>query len=281
MFAADTRLAGQAVTAAERRGLPISDEIRNAASMWRVIVDAGHEPFPERPAADGMPTTPEELRARIEQQAEAKRHADSIRAVATSFHEPLASAYNQLVKAAVPGWIASLAPEYTRLVKTIRKMAAKLPTDLRTEHLDWNNPVHAAAWEGAQGAAAQLDQVTHDRQSMARCLGTDGGHDAKLYVVAEFPQPDLDQVMAGHWLSELSPIAQEWKALAGQPVARWVTLARAEAKGVKLVLALPDEVHQRAATVRRWQAGSVQLRESSTLGSARKAVEHAIRPQAA
>ncbi|MGW3275904.1 hypothetical protein ACWDFH_31240 [Streptomyces kronopolitis] len=274
MFGTDTRLAEQAVTAARRRGLPVPEEIEQAAGMWQVIVQAGHEPHPERPAADSMPSTPEQLRQHIEEQAAARRHADSIRAVSTEYLEPLASRFNQLVKASVPGWIVSLQPEFNALVKALRQQAKKLPEDLRVTALDWNDPKISAAWEKAESAAHQLDQLTRDRQDMARAIGGDGGRDNELYAVAQFPDPTEDIVL-GHVLrDQVGPTMREWRDLKGQPVSRWLHLARAE--HVTLLLATPGEVRDRAAAMQRWRDAIAGMQAARGRSGAVAAVRQAL-----
>ncbi|MFI6468737.1 hypothetical protein ACIBL5_00490 [Streptomyces sp. NPDC050516] len=274
MFGNDTRLAQQAVTAAKRRGLPVSPDIEAAAAMYAVIVTAGHEPHPERPTADDIPATPEQLRQTIEDRAAAKRHADSIRAVAADFHEPLAARFNGLVKAAVPGWIQSLQPEFDGLVKALRTQARKLPDDLRVHSLDWNNPKISAAWEKAESAAHQLDQLVHDRQDMARAIGTDGGRDNELYAVAAFPTPTVEGVLAHRMRDEYGPLIREWKGLHGQPVSRWLCLVRADC--LTLLLATPGEVTERAMAMQRWRDGIAAHHQSHTRRDAEAAVQQAI-----
>lgn len=274
MFGTDTRLAQQAVTAAKRRKLPVPAEIEHAAGMWQVIVQAGHEPPPERPTVAGMPSTPEELRQLIEEQAAAKRRADSIREVATEYLEPLASSYNQLVKASVPGWIVSLQPEFNGLVKALSQQAKKLPADLRVTSLDWNDPKISAAWEKAESAAHQLDQLVHDRQDMARAIGGDGGQDNELYAVAQFPEP-TEQTVFGHVLrDQVGPTIREWKELRQQPVSRWLHLARSE--HVTLLLATPGEVRDRAVAMQRWRDAIAGMQSAHGRSGAVAAVRQAL-----
>lgn len=274
MFGTDTRLAENAVTAARRRGLPIPAEIVAAADMYAVIVDAGHEPHPEKPTVADIPSTPEQLRARIEERAAAKRHADSMRAVATAFHEPLASAYNQAVKAAVPGWIVSLQPKFDALVRALAGQAKKLPVDLRVEAMDWNDARISAAWEKAESAAHQLDQLVSDRQDMAKAIGGDGGRDNELYAVAKLPEPD-EAAVFGHVLrDQVGPAINEWKELRGQPVSRWLHLARSP--HIELILATPGEVTERAASMQRWKAAIAGLHNAQGRNGAVTAVRQAL-----
>lgn len=280
-FNNDTASAQVAVTAAKRRNLTVPQSIYDARTMLATVQAAGHMERPPKPTAADIPATPEELAALITERAHAHRIAEAHRQVADDFIEPIARNYNRLVRDAVPGWIAALQPEFDGAVKAIRSAAKKLPDDLRTDMINWNDPVVAGAWEKAQGAAAQLDQIVNDRLALAKAIGSDGGRDAELYAVAAFPEPDVDLVMRGHWLGVLHPVMADWKDHRGQPVARWVTLVRSEALGVELRLAVPDEVRQRAGTVERWQAGSVQIANAHSRGSARQAAAEAIRPRAA
>jgi len=274
MFGTDTRLAEQAVAAAKRRKLPIPLDIESAAEMYAVIVAAGHEPHPERPTAADIPATPEQLRARIEEQATAKRHAEYIRTVASDYHQPLATAYNQAVKAAVPGWIVSLQPEFNGLVKALTAQARKLPEDLRVSSLDWNNPKVSAAWEKAESAAHQLDQLVHDRQDMARAIGGDGGKDNQLHAVAKLPEPTAQAVFDNLMRDEIGPTIREWRDLKGQPVSRWLYLARSP--HLELVLATPGEVSERAAALQRWYNAIAAKGEASGRNQAVAAVKQAL-----
>ncbi|MFF3377178.1 hypothetical protein ACFYXF_30015 [Streptomyces sp. NPDC002680] len=274
MFGTDTRLAENAVTAAKRRGLPISPDIENAAGMYKVIVDASHDPHPPRPTVADIPATPEQLRARIEEQATAKRHAEYVRSVAADYHQPLASAYNQAVQAAVPGWIVSLQPKFDALVRALAGQAKKLPVDLRVEAMDWNDARISAAWEKAESAAHQLDQLVSDRQDMARAIGGDGGRDNELYAVAKLPDPD-EQAVFGHVMrDQIGPAIKEWKELRGQPVSRWLHLARSP--HIDLILATPGEVTERAAAMQRWRDAIAAMHDAQGRNGAVTAVRQAL-----
>lgn len=273
-FGHDTSPAEQAVAAAKRRKLPVPAEIANAGAMYAVVVGAGHEPRPARPTVADIPATPEQLRARIEEQATAKRHAEYIRSVASDYLEPLATAYNQTVQAAVPGWIVSLQPEFNGLVKALTAQAKKLPEDLRVEALDWNNPKISAAWEKAESAAHQLDQLVRDRQDMARATGSDGGRYNQLHAVAKLPDAD-EQAVFGHVMRDaVGPMIREWQELKGQPVSRWLHLARSP--HVDLVLATPGEVRDRAAALQRWYDAIAGMHNAQGRNGAVTAVRQAL-----
>lgn len=252
MFGTDTHNAEEAVKAARRRGLPIPPEVDAAAGMYEVIVKAGHEPAPDRPTKADIPGTPEELRQLIEDQAAAKRKAESIRSVASDYAEPLARSYNALVRAQVPGWIRALQPEFNGLIKQLRAQSKKLPADLDQDHLDWNDPAITSPWEKAEGIAFQLDQIVSDRREMARAgdLEGEGGNDSRLYAIAKLPEPTTKTVLANHFRDHVSPEIQQWRELRHKPVSRWLQLARSE--HLTIELATPDEVRQRAALRGKW-----------------------------
>ncbi|MFC8234275.1 hypothetical protein [Streptomyces sp. NPDC057284] len=274
MFETDTRLAEQAVTAARRRGLPVPAAVDAAAAMYDVIIQAGHEPDEPRPTVDDIPATPEQLRQLIEDRAAAKRKAESIRTVASTYLEPLASAYNQAVKNVVPGWIVSLQPEFNSLVKALAQQAKKLPEDLRVSALDWNDHKISAAWEKAESAAHQLDQLVSDRKDMARAIGTDGGRDNDLYAVAQITAPSEDAVLGDVLSKEIGPVLREWRDLKSQPVSRWLHLARSS--HVTLLLATPGEVHKRAAEMQRWYDAIAAKGQASSRNAAVAAVRQAL-----
>lgn len=271
----DTRHAEKAVKAAERRKLPVPKGVYDAAKMNAVIVAAGHEDPPPRPAPEDIPATPEQLRTLMEEQATAKRHAEYLRSVASDYRDPVAINYNRLVQAAVPGWIASLQPEFDGLIKALSQQARKLPEDLRVEHLDWNDPKISAAWEKAESAAHQLDQLVNDRQDMARAVGGDRVRDSELYAVAQFPEPDVEKVM-GHVLrDQIGPFMREWKELGHQPVSRWLHLTRADFD-LKLILATPSETADRAAAMQRWRDGIAGMMSAGSSKQAESAVRQAL-----
>lgn len=180
----------------------------------------------------------------------------------------------RLVRDAVPGWILSLTPEFNTLVKVLTGQAKKLPEDLRVEALDWNNPKISAAWEKAESAAHQLDQLVSDRKDMARAIGGDGGRDNELYAVAKFPDPTEQAVFDNVLLNEVAPVMHGWRELKGQPVSRWLHLARSE--HVQLVLATPGEVRDRAAAVQRWRDAIAAMQAASGRNGAVVAVRQAL-----
>ncbi|WNI15225.1 hypothetical protein [Actinacidiphila sp. ITFR-21] len=282
-FEYDTHKTMDAVTAARRRGLPVPPDIDATRALHDTVTAAAHMPRPDRPTVEDIPDTPEQLAALIAETAHAHRIAESHHQVASLYAEPIARKYNALVRAAVPGWIVSLQPEFDKHLKVIRRGAAKLPpTDaLIEERVDWNDPAVSAAWELAQAVAPKLDQIVHDRRTMAAAVGIDGGRDWEFYTVAAFPDtthPDSEgQLLAGHWRTQYAPIMQEWQALRQRPVARWVHLARAE--GITLQLARPNEVRERAVNVERWREANRMISPASGNGrnAALRGVQAALR----
>ncbi|MEU3105584.1 hypothetical protein [Streptomyces griseoflavus] len=254
-FDNDTGKARKAVKAAERRGLPVPEEIPATAAMVDVVVKAAHMRVPERPTLDDIPATPEELAALIEERAHAHRVAESHHKVATDFLEPIARRFNALVRAQVPGWIRALQPEFNGLVKQLRTQSRKLPANLDTRWLDWNDAAVTTPWEKAEGMAFQLDQIVNDRRDMARAgaLGGEGGKDYELYAVARLPEPTVEGVVQHRMRTHISPEVQQWRELRQQPVSRWLQLVRSEHLTVEL--ATPDEVRQRAAVWDHWREG--------------------------
>ncbi|MEU9557360.1 hypothetical protein [Streptomyces fumanus] len=251
-FDHDTSRARQAVKAAQRRGLPVPDEIPAVAAMVDVAVKAAHMPGPERPTREDVPATAEELAALIEERAHAWRIAQSHHKVATDFLEPLARRFNQLVRDQVPGWILALQPEFNGLVKQLRAQSKKLPANLDPKWLDWNDSRITSAWEKAEGIAFQLDQLVSDRKDMARAggLGGEGGRDNELYAVAKLPDPITEGVVQHRMRTHIAPEIQQWRDLKHQPVSRWLQLVRSE--HLTIELATPDEVSQRAAVRGKW-----------------------------
>ncbi len=183
--------------------------------------------------------------------------------------------YNNLVRDAVPAWIASLRPEFDALVKVVRSAARKLPPTLRANALDWTDPKVTAPWQRAEGAAIQLDQLVQDRQTMARAIGHDGGRDNALYTVAHFPEPTVEGVRAHRLREEFAPAIHGWKDLHAQPVSRWLHLVRAPGLTVDLATT-PGEVVTRARTIGRWQAGAMALHEASGQAETQSRITRAI-----
>ncbi|MFH9137463.1 hypothetical protein [Streptomyces sp. NPDC017524] len=277
-FDHDTGRARQAVTSAERRGLPIPDEIRDTAAMVQVALDAAHMKAPGRPTVDDVPATPEELAAAIEERAHAQRIAASYQAIGSDYLEPIARRYNQLVRNQVPGWIRALQPEFNGLVKQLRTQAKKLPANLDRTWLDWNDPAVTGPWEKAEGIAFQLDQIASDRKSLAAAgyLAGEGGKDNELYAVAKLPDPTVEGVVQHRMRTHISPEVHQWRELRQQPVSRWLQLARSE--HLTIELATPDEVRQRAAVWEAWREG-IAARGVAPVPTQKaiKAIESALR----
>ena len=270
----DTSKAQAAVKAARRRGLAVPQDIDACHTMWQTAINAAHMKAPERPTVDDVPATAEQLAALIEERAHAHRIAAAHRAIGADFMEPIARKYNQLVKERVPSWILALQPEFNGLVKALTTQAKKLPDNLDAAQLDWNNPKITAAWEKAESAAHQLDQLVNDRRDMARALGGDGSRDNALYAVAKLPTPSVDDVLAHKMRDEVGPALREWKELQHQPVSRWLYLARSP--HFELVLATPGEARERAAAVDRWKDAIAVLHTSQSRGQAVAAVRQAL-----
>lgn len=273
-FEHDTSKAQTAVKAARRRGLAVPQDIDACHAMWQTVMNAAHMQAPERPTVDDIPATADQLAADIEQRAHAHRIAAAHREIAADYQEPVARRYNQLVKERVPGWILALQPEFNGLVKALTTQAKKLPGNLDAAQLDWNNPKITAAWEKAESAAHQLDQLVSDRKDMARVLGGDGSRDNALYAVAKLPAPSVDDVLAHKMRDEVGPALREWKELQHQPVSRWLYLARSP--HFELILATPGEARERAAAVDRWRDAIAVLHGSQSRGQAVAAVRQAL-----
>jgi hypothetical protein len=140
--------------------------------------------------------------------------------------------------------------------------------------LDWNTPRITAAWEKAESAAHQLDQLVSDRQTMAKAVGGDGGRDNELYAVALLPEPSVDDVLGNLLRDQIGPFIREWKALKQQPVSRWLHLTRSPR--VTLQLATPGEVTERAATMGRWHDAITAMHAGGTRRQAEAAVRAAL-----
>ncbi|MFF1655800.1 hypothetical protein [Streptomyces sp. NPDC058255] len=251
-FDYDTGKAQQAVKSAERRELPVPQEIYDTAAMVDVVLRAAHMQPPERPTLDDIPATPDELTAVIAERAHQHRIALAHQAIGTDYLEPIARKFNGLVRDQVPGWIRALQPEFDGLIKQLRTLAKKLPARLDKDWLDWNDPAVSTPWTRAEGIALQLDQIVNDRKVMAQAGGLkgEGGKDNELYAVAELPEPTergvIDYVMRDH----ISPEMQQWRELKHSPVPRWIHLARSQ--HLTIQLATPDEVRKRAARRDKW-----------------------------
>ncbi|BCL20295.1 hypothetical protein ACPCBX_13615 [Streptomyces tuirus] len=254
-FDNDTGKARKAVKAAQRRGLPIPDEIPATAAMVDVVANAAHMKPPELPTLDDIPATPEELAALIEERAHQQRIALAHQAVGNDFLEPIARKFNALVRDQVPLWIRALRPEFNGLIKQLRTQSKKLPTNLDTRYLNWNDAAVTTPWEKAEGIAFQLDQIVNDRKDMAQAgsLAGEGGRDYALYAVAKLPEPTVEGVVQHRMRTHISPEVAQWRDLRQQPVSRWLALARSE--HLTIELATPDEVRQRAAVWDQWREG--------------------------
>lgn len=251
-FDHDTGRAQKAVKSAERRQLPVPQQIYDTAAMVDVAVKAAHMRAPERPTLDDVPATPEQLAALIEERAHQFRIAAAHREVGTDFLEPIARKFNALVRDQVPPWIRALQPEFSGLIKQLRTQSKKLPANLDTKWLDWNNPAVTGPWEKAEGIAFQLDQIVNDRKTIAAAggLAGEGGKDNELYAVAKLPVPTEQGVVDHLMRDHIAPELHQWRDLKQQPVSRWLALARSE--HLTIELATPDEVRERAAVRGKW-----------------------------
>lgn len=259
--------ASKAVTAAERRKLPVPDAVYEARRIQQAVFDTGRTPDPERPA---LPDTAAGTADVIRQHAEALRLADVTRRAANLFSDDADLGFIRAARDAVPGWVAGLQKEFATLVGVVRKAADKLPEDISAERLNWNNPVHTVAYGKAEGAVAQLEQLVSDRADIARVAGSDGGRDNALYAVAALPDPTVERVMNDDW-AQLHPVIATWRDLHQQPVARWVHLVRQGE--LALSLATPGEVRQRSAQVQRWRDAGHALRSGLTRNGGQAAAE--------
>lgn len=270
----DTSRAQTAVKAARRRKLPVPADIDACAAMWQAVQAAAHMQPPGRPTVDDIPATVEQLAAAIEERAHAHRIALAHQAVASDFQEPMARKYNALVGEQVPGWIMGLQVEFNGLVKAVTQQSRKLPEQLAKHMLDWNDPKITAAWEKAESAAHQLDQLVSDRQDMARATGGDGGRDNELWAVATIREPTIDDVLGHVMRDQVGPAMREAQALKQQPVSRWLYLARSP--HFTLQLATPGEVHARAAAAQRWRDAIAAMQAASGRNGAVAAVRQAL-----
>lgn len=254
--------ADKAVAAAERRKLPVPDAVYEARKVRQAVFETGRKPDPERPS---LPDGAAEAEKAIRQHAEALRLADVTRRAAGLFIEEADLRYIQATRSAVPEWVAGLDKEFTTLVGVVRKAAAKLPADVSSERMDWNNPTHTVAYAKAEGAVAQLEQLVSDRADIAQVAGSDGGRDNALFAVAALPDPSVERVMSDDW-AQLHPILDRWRELRHQPVSRWVHLVRQDE--LTLSLATPGQVRQRSVQVQTWRdAGHARRSAQSPAGA--------------
>ncbi|MEV7032723.1 hypothetical protein AB0N99_21220 [Streptomyces sp. NPDC093272] len=252
-FDHDTGRAQRAVKAAERRGLPVPQQIHDTAAMVAVVLDAAHMKGPARPGIDDVPDTPEELRALIEQAAHQQRIAAAHHQVANDYLEPLSRKFNALVRAQVKPWILGLQPEFNGLIKGAKAVAKVLPADLDRNRVDWNDSAVTTPWTRAEGIAFQLDQIVNDRKALAQAgeLRGEGGKDNELYAVAQLPKPTREAVVNHVMRDGIAPDIHRWRELKHEPVLRWIHLVRSP--HLTIGLATPDEVRTRAAARDHWR----------------------------
>ncbi|MFC8491215.1 hypothetical protein ACFUJU_10490 [Streptomyces sp. NPDC057235] len=268
-YGARVHEAESAVKAAERRKLPVPDDVYEAQRLRAVVSDTVHLPDPERPA---LPDTADQAAAVIQAHAEALRLADVTRRAADLFADEAGQRYIRVTQAAVPQWVNGLDREFQILVNVVRKAAEKLPEDvtqLNPRRMNWSHPQHAAAYTKAEGAAVQLMQLVKDRAAIAKVVGSDGGRDNDLFAVAALPEADVERVMNKDW-RRLAPVIGQWRDLHNQPVARWVHLVRQEE--LTLSLATPGQVRDRAAEVERWRDSTLIAHSGHSRAGARAAV---------
>ncbi|EDY44612.1 hypothetical protein [Streptomyces sp. SPB074] len=261
--------ADTALRAAQRRKLPVPDEVTEAAAVRDAVNATARLDDPERPA---LPATAKETTAVIQAHAEELRLADVTRRAAGLFTDEADMRYARAVADCVPAWMTLLDKEYQALVKVVRAASDKLPADLTAldpRRMNWTHPQHAAAYTKAEGAAVQLDQLVQDRGEIVRVTGGDGGRDNALFSVAALPEADIEAVMAQDW-KRYAPVIGQWRDLAHQPVARWVYLTRQDR--LTLSLATPGEVRQRAAEVEAWRDGTLLSHSGHNQAGARAAV---------
>jgi hypothetical protein len=269
-YGARVHEAESSVRAAERRKLPVPDEVREAQRLRAAVFETAHKADPERPELPRLAADAEDV---IRRHAEALRLADVTRRAAGLFADEADQRYIGAARDAVPAWIDGLQKEFATLVGVVTKAAAKLPdaVDLvDSSRLNWNNPVHAAAYNKAEGAVAQLEQLIHDRADIVKVAGGDGGRDNALFAVAHFPDPTVERVMADDW-RRLHPALEKWRELRQQPVARWVYLVRQSE--LALSLATPGEVRQRSVQVERWRNAGHARRSALTLNGGHAAAQ--------
>lgn len=259
-----------AVQAAERRGLTVPKEVRQAAAVLAAVAAIQGQVDPDRPA---LPTAPAAVRQAIAKHAEQIRQAEHERLAANQYADDARRNYNSAVAAAVPGWISGMEKEFQALIKAVTEAVAQLPAELRTDRVRWSDTAVSAPYQRAEAAAVQLDQLVADRTTIARAGGHDGGQDNALYTIAYLPAPSTDAVLAGRW-KELGPLLSEWRDLKHHPVARWAHLVRSPE--VTLGLATPDEVRLRAAQVQAWRDAEVTRLHGGSVGTALQRVQQSL-----
>ncbi|MEV5353274.1 hypothetical protein [Streptomyces sp. NPDC052693] len=258
-----------AITAAERRKLPVPNAVLETAAVRGAVFQTIQQPDPERPA---LPDTAAGVEEAIRDYAATLHTLDLTRRAASRFQEEADARFVQAVKAAVPDWIAGLQKEFATLVGVVAKAAEKLPESLDLidpRRMNWANPSHMAAYTKAEGAVVQLEQLVADRADIVKVAGGDGGKDNALFAVAALPEPTTERVMAKDW-KQLSPTLTQWRELKQQPVARWVYLVRQGE--LALSLATPGEVRQRSIQVERWREAGLH----AMAGHTRTGGQHAV-----
>ncbi|MCX5211471.1 hypothetical protein OG689_19620 [Kitasatospora sp. NBC_00240] len=245
--------AEQATAAARRRKLKTPAAVTDAAAVLAAVQAVATGADPEQPP---LPAKAGDVAQTIAEHAAALRLADHTRRTADRYQDQAADRYILAVRAAAPGWITALGKEFTALVTALREAAPKLPADTDTTRIDWTDPKVSAAWQQAEGAAVQLDQLVSDRDVISRVCGRDAARDNQLYAIAAVPQPTVDHVAADQWRRHIAPAIAQWRELRQQPVSRWVHLARQDALTLDLATT-PAEVHQRAATAETWREATI------------------------
>ncbi|MFI6767263.1 hypothetical protein [Streptomyces sp. NPDC050355] len=262
--------AAKAVAAAERRKLPVPDAVREAAATQAAVFGTAHRPDPERPA---LPDSARDTAAVIQAHAEALRLADVTRRAASLFSDEADQRYVRAVAEAVPAWIDGLKKEFAALVGVVRKAADKLPHQVDPTRLDWNNPTYTTAYNKAEGAVAQLEQLVSDRADICKVAGSDGGRDNALFAVAALPEPTADAVLEGAW-QEHAQVVAGWRELRRQPVAQWVYLVRQDT--LTLGLATPGRLRERAGVVQLWRDASFAGHSGQTRAHAKSLVAQVL-----
>ncbi|MEU9581067.1 hypothetical protein [Streptomyces chilikensis] len=252
-----------AVTAAERRKLPVPAEVYEASAVRGAVFQTVQQPDPERPA---LPETAAAVEEAIREHALALQTLDVTRRAAGAFQDEADARFVEAVKAAVPDWIGGLQKEFGTLVGVVQKAGAKLPEaadQIDPARLDWNNPTYTTAYTKAEGAVVQLEQLLSDRADIVRVAGGDGGKDNALFAVAALPEPTTERVLADDWRN-LHPVISQWRDLRQKPVARWVYLTRQQE--LTLSLATPGEVRRRSVQAQRWREAGLHRRSGLTPG---------------
>lgn len=261
--------ADTALRAAQRRKLPVPDEVTEAAAVRDAVSATARLDDPERPA---LPATAEETAAVIQAHAEELRLTDVTRRAAQLFNDEADQRYARAVADCVSDWMTGLDKEFQTLAGVVSKAAQKLPEDITMvdpRRLDWNNPVYSTAYNKAEGAVAQLEQLVSDRADIVKVTGGDGGRDNRLYAVAALPEATEQRVMDDEW-KLLAHAVAGWRDLSHAPVQRWVYLVRQQE--LTLSLATPGEVRQRAGEVQRWRDSTASKASASSRAAAGAAV---------